>query len=184
MGHKSVRALCEGAVLVAAAQLLDYIKLWRMPWGGSVTLAMMPLVLYAVRWGLGRALAAGFSFGILQFLLGGGVSIGWQSILGDYLLAYTAVGLAGVMRGKKGGVYGGTLLGSLGRFLVAWVVGATLWADYMPEAFFGMTMTSPWAYSLLYNLAYMLPNTAIALVIFAALHKPLRRYFRGDDLNV
>lgn len=38
------------------------------------------------------------------------------------------------------------------------MVGATIWAAYMPDVFFGMTMKSPWFYSLLYNLAYMLPN--------------------------
>ena len=37
----------------------------------------------------------------------------------------------------------------------------------MPETFFGLTMRSPWFYSLLYNLAYMLPNIAITLVVFA-----------------
>lgn len=41
--------LTEGALMIAAAQILSYIKLWRMPWGGSVVLAMVPLVLFAVR---------------------------------------------------------------------------------------------------------------------------------------
>ena len=54
--HMRVRALCEGAVLVAVAQILSYLKLWEMPWGGSVVLSMIPLVLYAVRWGLGAGL--------------------------------------------------------------------------------------------------------------------------------
>ena len=182
MEHKKIRSLCEGALLVAAAQLLDYIKLWRMPWGGSVTLAMMPVVLYAVRWGVGRGLLAGFALGVLQFLLGGGISIGWQSILGDYLLAYTALGFAGFSRGKKGSVYIGTLVGGWLRFAAAWIMGATLWAEYMPETFFGLTMTSPWVYSALYNLAYLVPNMGIALVLFWALHRPLRTFYSGEDL--
>ena len=33
----TLRALTEGAVFVAAAQVLSMIKLWEMPWGGSVT---------------------------------------------------------------------------------------------------------------------------------------------------
>ena len=53
----------------------------------------------------------------------------------------------------------------------------------MPESFFGMTMTSPWIYSLLYNLAYMLPNIALCLLVFALLVKPLGKYFRGEDLR-
>ena len=53
--------------------------------------------------------------------------------------------------------------------MVHWVVGATVWAMYMPDAFFGMTMTSPWLYSLLYNGFYMLIDTLLCLVIFALL---------------
>ena len=63
-----LRALCEGAIMVAIAQILSYIKLWELPWGGSVVLAMLPIVLYAVRWGLGSGLIASFAFGVLQFL--------------------------------------------------------------------------------------------------------------------
>ena len=183
MSHRRVRALCEGAILVAAAQLLSYLRLWRMPWGGSVVLMMVPLVLYAIRWGFARGIFAGFVLGILQFTLDGGFAIGWQSIIGDYLLAYTAVGAAGLCRGKRGAVFFGTLLGGGMRFLVHFAVGATVWAEYMPEEFFGITMTSPWIYSLLYNLAYMLPNIAITVFAFAVLYPAMGKYFRGEDLQ-
>ena len=52
----------------------------------------------------------------------------------------------------------------------------------MPETFFGMTMHSPWFYSLLYNLAYMLPNIAITLLVFAVAYKPLNKYLTASDL--
>ena len=58
---------------------------------------------------MGRGLLAGFVFGVLQFMFDGGFAIGWQSIVGDYLLAFTVLGLAGVMKGKKLGVFLGTL---------------------------------------------------------------------------
>ena len=179
----TLRALTEGAVFVAAAQVLSMLKLWEMPWGGSVTLAMIPILLYAVRWGLGPGLLAGFVFGVLQFAFDGGFAIGWQSIVGDYLVAFTVLGFAGLGHGKKNGIFTGTLIGGLARFLVHYVVGATVWAAYMPEEFFGMTMHTPWFYSLLYNLAYMLPNIVICLVVFAILNKPLGKYFRGEDLR-
>ena len=178
-----LRSLCEGAIMVAIAQVLSYLKLWEMPWGGSVVLAMVPVILYAVRWGLGRGLLAAFVFGVLQFMFDGGFAIGWQSIIGDYLLAFTVLGLAGLFRSKKGGIFLGTLVGGAARFLVHYVVGATVWAEYMPEEFFGMTMTTPWIYSLLYNLAYMLPNILITLVIFALLYKPMKKYLTGEDLK-
>ena len=179
----TLRALTEGAVMVAAAQVLSYLKLWEMPWGGSITLAMIPILLYAVRWGLGPGLLAGFVFGILQFMFDGGFAIGWQSVIGDYLLAFTVLGLAGLVHGKKGSIFTGTIIGGLARFLVHYVVGATIWAEYMPETFFGMSMHSPWFYSLLYNLAYMLPNIVICLVVFAALWAPMRKYLTGADLK-
>ena len=169
MNHMKLRALCEGAVLVAVAEILSFIKLWEMPWGGSVVLSMVPLVLYAVRWGLGPGLLSGFA-------------IGWQSIIGDYLLAFTVLGFAGLAARKKSGVFTGTLIAGFARFLVHYVVGATIWAAYMPDVFFGMTMKSPWFYSLLYNLAYMLPNIAITLVVFAVAYKPLKKYLTGEDL--
>ncbi|MCQ2421187.1 MAG: energy-coupled thiamine transporter ThiT [Clostridia bacterium] len=181
--HLKVRALVEGAVMLALAQVLSYLKLWEMPWGGSVVLSMVPIVLYAVRWGLGRGLIVSFAFGILQFLFDGGFAIGWQSIVGDYLLAFGVLGLAGLMRGKKGGIFWGTLIACAARFFVHYVVGATVWAEYMPEEFFGMTMHTPWFYSLLYNLAYMLPNTVITLVVFALLAAtPMKKYLTGGDL--
>ncbi len=179
----NLRRLCEGAVMVAIAQILSYIKLWEMPWGGSIVLAMVPIILYAVRWGLGSGLLAGFVFGVLQFMFDGGFAIGWQSIVGDYLLAFTVLGLAGLMKGKKLGVFWGTLIGGVARFLVHYVVGATIWAAYMPDTFFGMTMTSPWIYSLLYNIAYMGPNIIITLVIFGLLYVPMKKYMLGQDIQ-
>ena len=183
MRNKQLRSLCEGAVLLAAAQILSYVKFWEMPWGGSVTLCMVPVVLYAVRWGFGRGVLAGFVFGVMQFVFDGGFAIGWQSIIGDYLLAFTALGFAGLLRGKRCGAVVGTLAGGAVRFAVHYVVGATIWAEYMPEQFFGMTMASPWFYSALYNLAYMIPNIAITMLVFAVLQKPMGIYLRGEDLE-
>ena len=135
--HRRVLLLCEGAIMVVLAQILGYIKVWEMPWGGSVCLSMLPIICYACRWGVGAGLMSGFVLGVLQFMYDGGFALGWQSIIGDYLLAFTVLGLAGLCRGK---VYWGSLLAGVARFGVHYVVGATIWAEYMPEEFFGMTM--------------------------------------------
>lgn len=180
--YNKIRMLCEGALLVAIAQALSLVKLWEMPWGGSVVLAMVPIVLFAVRWGLVSGLIAGFVFGVLQFMFDGGFAIGWASIIGDYLLAFTVLGFAGIFRRKKAGVILGSLVAGLCRFLVHYVVGATVWAEYMPESFVGLTMTSPWIYSAIYNALYMLPNIIITVVVFAILYAPLKKWFTGRDL--
>ena len=179
--HLRVRALCEGAIMIALALILSLIKLFpNLPNGGSITFAMFPICLYAVRWGLGRGLLSGLVFGLLQLIFDGAYAWGWQSMLLDYLVAFTPLGIAGLFKGK---FYPATVVACVLRFLVHYVVGATIWAAYMPEEFFGMSMTTPWFYSLLYNLAYMLPNIVITLVVFAVAYKPLKKYFTADDLK-
>ena len=181
-GKLSIRALAEGAVLLAVAQILGYIKLFQMPQGGSVTLNMLPIFLFCARWGFGPGLLASFVFSLLQLFLDVTYAIGWQSIIGDYILAFTVLGIAGLFHKQKYGFFVGTVLGSFARFLVHLVVGATIWAEYMPPEFFGMTMTSPWLYSGLYNGSFMAIDAAVCLIIGAVLWKPLGKYIRGEDL--
>lgn len=179
----ATRMLCEGALLVVLAQILDFFPLWRMPWGGTISLSMAPFFVFACRWGVGPGLMGGFVLGVLQFMSNGGVALGWQSIVGDYLVAFTVLGLAGLFRGGRTSIFLGTITGSAARFLVHYVVGATIWAEYMPDTFFGMTMTTPWFYSLLYNGFYMVIDMVLCLVVFALLIKPMRRYLLAEDLR-
>ena len=115
--------------MVALAQILAYLKLYELPQGGSITLAMVPIFFFAVRWGWKKGLGCAFVFGLLQLLLDGGFAIGWQSMLGDYLIAFGVLGLAGIFTGKPYSIFAGTVVGSVARFLVHWVVGATIWAE-------------------------------------------------------
>ena len=124
-----LRALCEGAVIVAMSQVLSYIKLFQLPQGGSVTLNMLPLFLYCARWGFAPGMLASFAFSLLQLLLDGAYAWGWQSVIGDYILAYSLLGLAGLFRGKHGGFFFGSTVGSFARFLAHFVTGATVWAE-------------------------------------------------------
>lgn len=181
--HSAVRMLCEGGIMLAAAFVLSLLQFWKMYDGGGIDFGMLPILLFAVRWGVGPGLVVGFADGVLQFMQAGGIAIGWQSIIGDYLVAFTVLGLAGLCRGWKQGIFVGTVVGCVARFLVHYIVGATIWAEYMPELFFGMTMTSPWFYSLLYNGFYMVIDMVLCLVIFAALYVPLKKYLVGGDLK-
>ena len=178
--HTRVRMLTEGAVMIAVAEVLSFLPLYKMPWGGSVDLAMLPIILFCVRWGLGPGLVASFAHALLQTLFEGGIAIGWQSIIGDFILAYTVLGLAGLFKGKY---VPAAIVACVARFLIHYVVGATIWAEYMPETFFSMTMTTPWIYSALYNAAYMLPDMVVILVIGVILMKtPAAKYLTASDL--
>ena len=101
--------------------------------------------------------------------------------VGNFILAYTVLGLAGLFKGK---FVPATIVACVARFLIHYVVGATIWAEYMPETFFNMTMTTPWFYSALYNGAYMLPDMVILLVIGVILmNTPAKKYVLGEDLK-
>ena len=179
--HRSIRLLTEGAILIAMAEILSFLPLYKLPWGGSIDFAMLPILLFCCRWGFGPAMLLSTTHGILQMLFEGGIAIGWESILGDFLIAYAVLGIAGIF---KGNFVLGTITACFARFMVHYVVGATIWAQYMPEEFFGMTMTTPWLYSALYNGAYMLPDMVILLAVYFLLCKtPLVAYFKGSDLN-
>ena len=181
--HLRTRMLCEGALMVALAQILGYLKLAEAPNGGSITFAMFPIILFAVRWGLRPGLMAGFLFGLLQLIFDGAYAWGWQSMLLDYLLAFTPLGLAGLFKGKPWGIFAGTVVGCAGRFLVHYISGVTIYKILVPTALMNWTFTSPSFYSIVYNGSYMLPNTVIALAIAALLYRPMKRYILGQDIQ-
>ncbi|MBO5976522.1 MAG: energy-coupled thiamine transporter ThiT [Oscillospiraceae bacterium] len=179
MKKQKLKIIAEGAILTALALVLSYIKI---PIGlgfggfcGSVDLVMIPLIVYAVRRGCLPGLAAGLVFGTLKFFLAGGVAVNWQSMLLDYSLAYMFVGFAGVIPQMRGRLPLAAFVGCAARFVIHYISGVTIYAQYMPEEFMNMTMISPAIYSLLYNGTYMLPNTILAAIICALLKKPLEK---------
>lgn len=181
-GRTRTRMLCEGAIMVALAQILSYIKIMELPNGGSLTPAMFPILLFAVRWGLKDGLLAGFVFGLLQLIFDGAYAWGWQSMLLDYLVAFPPLGLAGLFKGKKWGIFAGTVLGCLGRFIVHFISGITIYRIYTPTEILGTVFDEPNLYSLVYNGSYMLPNTILALAIAGLLYAPLKKFYVGEDI--
>lgn len=181
--HTRIRALTEGAMLVALAQALSYVRLMQLPNGGSLTPAMFPLLLFALRWGPGRGLTAGFVFGLLQLIFDGAYAWGWQSMLLDYLLAFPPLGLAGLFRGRAWGIFPGTVLGCAGRFAVHYISGVTIYRIYAPTEIPGFgVFDNASMYSLVYNGAYMLPNALLAMLLASVLYQPLKRFYAGEDI--
>ena len=182
MKKSKVYALCEGAIMVALATALSYVKLMELPQGGSVCIGMLPLFIYFFRWDWKHSFLAAFAYGLLQLIFDGAYAWGWQSMLLDYLVAFTPLGLAGLFKGKKWGIFVGTIVGCFFRFVVHYISGVTIYKILAPTEFMKWTFTSPSAYSIVYNGSYMLPNTIIALVLAAMLYKPLKKYILGQDL--
>ncbi len=185
---KNLRTICEGAILVAASLVLaQFLEIRLGANGGSLSLAMIPLAVFALRSGPIYGVIAGMIFGLLNCILSGNIGWGPVSVLLDYVLAYGAVGVAGFFgRLKIGkiqlGPSVGCLVGCLARFAVHFISGITVYAINSPTEFNGVVYESAALYSLVYNGAYMLPDTvltvAVVILVAAALEKtpyPVRR---------
>ena len=181
--HNALRAITEGAILIAMAQVLSYLKLYRLPNGGSITVCMLPIFLYCIRWGLRNGLIASFAFGILQLVFDGAYAWGPWSMLPDYILAYGVLGICGLFRGKKNGIYIGAVLGTVCRFVVAFISGVTIYRIYEPTEIFNHAFTNPALYSAVYNGSYIFLSLAACLVIIVLISRPLAKYIAGEDLE-
>ena len=71
-GNKlTTRMLVQGALCIALAFVLSYIKLFSMPMGGSITLfSMLPIFVFAWMYGPAAGLLAGFAYSLLQVVQG------------------------------------------------------------------------------------------------------------------
>ena len=161
MRNEKVRMLCEGALCVALSIALSYAELDLWFQGGSISVTMLPLVLFAIRWGAGWGVLAGLAFGTLKYFIGEGWVLNWISIIFDYSVAYAMVGLAGLFKRKPDKIVLATVVGGFARFMIHYISGITVYAEWMPDVFWGIPMTSPFFYSALYNGGYMLPCTIL-----------------------
>ena len=188
------RRLTETAILIAMGTVLSLFKI-DLPFGGGVTAcSMLPLVIISFRYGWKWGGFAGFVYSVLQLFLGldnvryaSSAVMAAGIILLDYILAYTVIGFASLFGGKPSNTRKALIFGIVVSFILRlachYVTGAWIWGEWMPEAFMGMTMTSPWIYSFLYNGWYMLAEIVLTVCAAMAIYTPLKRYIHGEDLK-
>jgi thiamine transporter len=163
-----IRILVYSAMCLALAFVLSRIIIFRMPQGGSVTLASMLFVALTGYWfGFRSGLVAGIAFGLLRIQFGGYVLTPVQAAL-DYVVAYGALGgLAGVFSGRRFGQYGliiGYLAGVTGLFLANFTAGVVFFGDNAPEG------QHVFVFSALYNLAHTVPEVVLTIAILSLPH--------------
>lgn len=168
---KKTKLLTECAVGVALAVLCSFIKILEMPYGGSISLTMLPLFLISFRCGALAGVLSGSVYGLLSMMLAG-VVYHPMSILLDYVLAFGAIGIAGLFPKKLSGIVFGTIAGVAGRFLSSLVSGAVLFAQYAPQG------QNPWAYSFVYQTTYLIPEFIICVIILLLLFSKSKFLFK------
>lgn len=166
MKNRNVRMLTEAGVMLAAAQILSYAKIFEMPSGGSVTAgSMVPIILFAVRWGSGYGFLVGAIYGVLQFILGPKYSFHPVSLLLDYPVPFGLLGMFSGMFGRKvKGIFMGVLAGLFGRFVCHVISGVVVFSSYAGNQ-------NPWVYSIIYNASYLVPELIISFIFVTLLIK-------------
>ena len=152
----TIREIAVAALCIALAFVLSYIRLWKMPNGGSVTAAsMLPILLFSYIYGMRKGLLAAIAFGILQFIQEP-VFLNWMQFVLDYLLGFGVLAIAGAFRKS---LYPGMALACLARYFCSFLSGVIFFGEYAPAG------QSAWVYSLGYNASYMLPEAVICIAI-------------------
>lgn len=159
--YSYTKKLTYCAMCIALATALSYIKLFKAPMGGSVTLcSMLLIVLAGYKFGTKTGIITGAAYGLLQFVLEPYFYTLPQVIL-DYPAAFGALGLAGIFRNHKYALPLGYITGVAGRLLCSTLSGVIFFAQYAPE---GM---NPLVYALAYNGSYLGAEAVITLVIIS-----------------
>lgn len=167
--------LAEGSITVALAFILSFVRIFRMPQGGEISLEMVPLITFALLRGLVPGTLAGVIFGLLHFLQSGICAHPLQFIL-DYPCAFGALGLAGIFSQQKmtfllTWVY--VLTAVLGRLFFH-----TLSGVLFIQFFIHRAPPNPVHYSLIYNLLYLFPNVLVCAPLIYLVISNLKKSIR------
>lgn len=181
MKKDSVKKIVETSILVAMAVVIDLIfkviPFLRMPEGGHVTAAMLPVLIIGFRNGWKYGLSGGLVYGILNFFLDGYVlHIG--SIFFDYIFPFTALGLTGFFKEKGKTLWKFNLIIVLCCFIryishglsgVIFFYEYAYIPDYLSWNLSGNALY--WIYSfVIYNLPYMGLSTILTVILGSILH--------------
>ena len=178
----NARMLSAAALSIALSFVLSCLRLFRMPTHGAVTSgSMLPIMLFSLVYGVGPGLLTGMAYGLLQYIQDPSFLNVWQFLL-DYLIAFGALGLAGLGKGKKPSwTYISIPIAVAGRAVSA-ILAGIMWAneyfDYGLKIG-NMEFSSPVLYSMVYNGVYLIPEMLICLLLALLIAKPVMKIMRS-----
>lgn len=183
----NTRAMVECALMIAVGTVLAQIKIFTMPYGGSVTLvSMLPFILVSFRHGTKWGVFTGFVNSLLQMLTGfyappsGTFTALVGMILLDYMLAFMVLGLAQAIakpfKNRTVGVAAGSAAVCFLRFVCSFLSGALLWGSYQSYYEWAVGL-SVWEYSFVYNATYMFPELIITTIVACIVVKFYPKFF-------
>lgn len=168
------RSITHAAVCVALGTALSYVRIFKMPMGGSITLAsMLPLMLFAFMFGCRKGLLAGAIYGALQAIQDPWIIHPAQFAL-DYLAAFAAIGLTGCVRNsgilknrRRAQFVLGAAIACSARFLCHYFSGVFafgMYGEYFAAEYNMPLLANPYLYSLVYQCMYLVPELIIVTI--------------------
>ncbi|MGX7395520.1 energy-coupled thiamine transporter ThiT [Carnobacterium mobile] len=187
MENTRLRVGIEGTIVAALAIVLSMLPT-NIGTGFTVSLGMIPMILYAFRRGTAAGIAAGFLWGILHYLVGNVSILNLVQGFIEYFVAFMFTGFAGLFAQpiqqaiqKKasiqliGYIILGTITGTLARFFWHFVAGYYFWGSYAPE---GM---NPLWYSFIANGGSALATILVTTIALLLLSKTAPLLFIPKD---
>ena len=152
---------------------LSYVRLFKMPMGGSITFAsMLPLMLFAFMFGSRKGIAAGLVYGVLQAIQDPWIIHPAQFAL-DYAVAFSAIGLTGCIRelgafknNMRAQFAVGAIVACLFRFISHYFAGVFAFGMYgadFAEQYGLPLLANEYFYSFVYQCMYLIPELAIVI---------------------
>lgn len=182
MEKKNTRFIVEAGVSIALSFILSLVPIFRMPMGGSVTLvSRLPIILLAIRWGVGKGVIAAAVLGFLNLAFGGYVIHPIQAIL-DYILSFAAIGLAGISFGEKKSKFS-----YIPSIILSYIVSGAM--NIISAFFFFYDMSTANAagfntflpYALAYNYSFLAADCLILIIVYLLIYDRLKTLFQKQD---
>lgn len=155
----NTRKICFCGLSIALAFICSYIKLFKLPFGGSLTLLSMfficlPGLIYGFKLGILSSLA----FSIITFAISG-YYVSIPQVCLDYFLAFGLMGACGLFVELGADIKISFCIACFIRFICSSISGFVFFAEYAPD-----TM-NPIVYSIVYNGSYIFAEMILTLVI-------------------
>lgn len=189
MPKSETKKIAVCSIMTALSVILSFIKIFDLPYGGSITFfSMLPVMFAGYAYGAKWGVISGAVLGLVQCISGAGTSLAYLTesplsfvlcLLFDFLVAFAVLGFSGIFKNRiknpKTSFALGVIFAGMLRFICHFITGWYVWGSYaesvlsstetgtkIVEALSGQTLAA--VYSLVYNGSYMLPEIAITAI--------------------
>lgn len=177
MEKNNTRFIVEGGVAIALSFILSFVVLFKMPLGGSVTLASrLPLMIFAMRWGVKKGIWAAIIFAFLNMAFSANIVHPAQALL-DYVLSFSAIALAGISFGKKD-----TKTSYIPSIILSYIISGAFNVISAFIFFKDMTVVRDAGfnnftlYAFAYNYSFLAADALILIIVFLLIYDRLKLY--------